>query len=191
MRNRILCEAMKEMNERGIKFTMDDLARRLGVSKRTLYENFASKEEIIAFIFKNALAELKEKRELIINDEQLDIREKFKQIMAVRPTLCAETTDRIAIEVKKFMPKQWKKVEDDMEELWESVESLIREGERTGCFRPVFFPAIRVMFKGAFHEFANHNFLLQNKVTIKEMIELMTDILLFGLVPKDSRDQQS
>lgn len=191
LRNRIMREAMKEMNEHGVRFTMDDLARRLGVSKRTLYENFSSKEEIIGFILQNALAEIKEKREAILKDNQLDAREKFKQIMAVRSSLCAESTDRVGIEIKKCMPEQWKKVEADIEEVWEVLENLIHEGEKNGSFRPVFFPAVRVMFKGAFYEFANHNFLLQHKVTMKEMIAFMTDILLFGLVPKRSRDQKS
>ena len=33
--------------EKGVKFTMDDLANNLGVSKRTLYENIDSKETLL------------------------------------------------------------------------------------------------------------------------------------------------
>jgi AcrR family transcriptional regulator len=191
LRNRIICEAIKEMNDRGVKFTMDDLARRLGVSKRTLYENFASKEELISYILHSAIAELKEKRELIMNDPQLDVTEKFKQIMLVRPSLCPETTDRVAFEIRKFMPEQWKTVEADIEAKWRLIETLVQEGEKTGRFRSVFFPAVWVMFRGSFHEFANQDFLLQHKVTMKEMIEYMVDILLFGLAAKTSPDLES
>jgi AcrR family transcriptional regulator len=188
LRNRIFSEAVNEMNERGVKFTMDDLARRLGISKRTLYENFSSKEELVGSILTSAIAEIKTKRDRIANDPTLDIPEKFKQIMLVRPSLCPEKTDCVALDIKKFLPDQWRIVEEDIEERWEIIEKLIHQGEQTGCFRKVFFPAVRAMFKGAFHEFANHNYLLQHKVTMKEMIEFMTDILLYGLVTKTNQD---
>ena len=36
--------------EKGVKFTMDDIATKLGVSKRTLYENVDSKECLLNLI---------------------------------------------------------------------------------------------------------------------------------------------
>ena len=36
--------------EKGVKFTMDDIANKLGVSKRTLYENIDSKETILSLL---------------------------------------------------------------------------------------------------------------------------------------------
>ena len=187
MRQRIMREAMIELNERGIKFTMDDLARRLGISKRTLYENFTSKEELIGFLLAEAIAEIKEKREAIAKNDTLDIRDKFKQMMTVRSSLWSESTDLLAIDIKKSMPEQWQKVESTLDELWEMIEDLLREGARIGCFRPVFFPAVRVIFKGAFNEFANYPFLLQHKVTVKEMIDYTFDILMFGLVAQENQ----
>ncbi len=47
IRAKILAEALREINRHGSNFHMDDLARNLRISKRTLYENFSSKQEII------------------------------------------------------------------------------------------------------------------------------------------------
>lgn len=47
MKKRILEAAVKEIELHGAAFRMDDLAKRLNISKRTLYENFYSKNEII------------------------------------------------------------------------------------------------------------------------------------------------
>ena len=47
IRAKILAEALREINRHGSDFHMDDLARNLRISKRTLYENFSSKQEII------------------------------------------------------------------------------------------------------------------------------------------------
>ena len=43
MKQRILDAAVAEIELHGSSFRMDDLAKRLNISKRTLYENFHSK----------------------------------------------------------------------------------------------------------------------------------------------------
>ena len=157
MRQRIMDGAMAEMHERGIKFTMDDLARRLGMSKRTLYENFSSKEELVGSLLTAAIAELKTKREAIARDETLDIREKFRQMMTVRPALWNERTENLMLDIKKSMPDQCKKLESTMDELWQVIEDLLHEGARTGYFRPVFFRLFEPCLKAL-----TMNFLLIN-----------------------------
>ena len=48
-KDRIIEEAMRMFVQQGIKSVrMDDIARSLGVSKRTLYEQFGDKEELLA-----------------------------------------------------------------------------------------------------------------------------------------------
>lgn len=43
MKDSILAAATEEIRPHGSSFRMEDLARRLNISKRTLYENFRSK----------------------------------------------------------------------------------------------------------------------------------------------------
>ena len=47
MKDSILAAATEEIRLHGSSFRMEDLARRLNISKRTLYENFRSKNEIL------------------------------------------------------------------------------------------------------------------------------------------------
>lgn len=48
LRERILKAAMSEFFEKGIKaIKMDDIARRLSISKRTVYEIYSNKEELL------------------------------------------------------------------------------------------------------------------------------------------------
>lgn len=58
---RIIQAFAEELKENGIKFTMDDLARRLGISKRTLYEYFSSKADILDALIEDAFAEVDKK----------------------------------------------------------------------------------------------------------------------------------
>ena len=47
LRTRILDEAARQFDKKGIKFTMDDLARSLGMSKKTIYTVFEDKKSIM------------------------------------------------------------------------------------------------------------------------------------------------
>ena len=48
MRERIIMAVFDEIKLKSFKFTMNDLATRLSISKTSLYENFSSKAELIA-----------------------------------------------------------------------------------------------------------------------------------------------
>ena len=98
MKHRIMEVALEEMHEQGSKFTMSDLAHRLGMSKRTLYENFDSKEALIAAIFDTGLQDLKRQRIAIMNDNRLNITEKLQRMLTVKPELFGETADRVKLD---------------------------------------------------------------------------------------------
>ena len=46
MKEKILEAAIEEFEKKGLKFTMDDIAKNLAISKKTLYAVFQNKEEI-------------------------------------------------------------------------------------------------------------------------------------------------
>ena len=45
--DRIFEACIEEFRVNGVKFTMDDLAHRVGISKRTLYETIPSKKKVM------------------------------------------------------------------------------------------------------------------------------------------------
>ena len=46
LREKILQGTMQAFNQKGLKFTMDDIAHILGISKKTIYQVFADKEAL-------------------------------------------------------------------------------------------------------------------------------------------------
>ena len=72
--------------EKGVKFTMDDLANNLGVSKRTLYENIDSKETLLNLLVDDIFDSITEKGKEILNDDTIDNLEKLKRIFNILPT---------------------------------------------------------------------------------------------------------
>ena len=47
MRKKIIDATVEEFKQNGLKFTMNDLAKRLGISKKTIYTVFESKQAVL------------------------------------------------------------------------------------------------------------------------------------------------
>ncbi|WP_168198363.1 TetR/AcrR family transcriptional regulator [Crassaminicella thermophila] len=181
MRMRMIQAAIEETGEKGIKFTMNDLARRLGVSKRTLYENFSSKEELIDAIIEHFFTTMKEKEKDIINNPNLSTMEKLKEIAMILPNSPRLMYISRFYEMKQYYPKQWEKVEKWLYE-WEPEEGLIKEGLRNGQLRKANTIILRKMVIESIMSLAERSFLMKNNITLKEALHSMVDIILHGLV---------
>lgn len=73
MKDKILKTAEKVITRRGTKFTMDELAAALNMSKRTLYEQFASKEELIETIFLVRMDRWEEYHHKLMEDAEIPV----------------------------------------------------------------------------------------------------------------------
>ncbi len=73
LRVRILDEAAKLFNEKGIRFTMDDLARSLAMSKKTIYTVFEDKRSIMTETIDRFFDDALTAEEMILNDDSLSL----------------------------------------------------------------------------------------------------------------------
>ena len=77
IRERILDGASQEIALNGSGFRMDDLAKPLNISKRTLYENFSSKEDLVRILISMKLEDVDFYHEKLLVNEELTFKEKF------------------------------------------------------------------------------------------------------------------
>lgn len=115
--------------------TMDDIARQAGMSKKTIYEEFSSKEALVNASFDVALKEdecafheLMEGEDGVI-DHLLHmtryLRERFSRM---NPLLLHD--------IQRFYPKCWKKLEDfKHEHAWKGIVQVLEQGKQSGDFR--------------------------------------------------------
>ncbi len=185
MQEKILTALTLEMKDRGLKFTMDDLARRLGISKRTLYEHFSSKEQLITSLLEHSFAEVESKRAEISNNPALDIPTKLQKMLTVRSVVWMEGSEHIVLDIKNQMPKQWQLIKNHTDEQGQMFDYLLQQGIDDGTLRPVFLPAIRTLIAGSISEFANIDFLLTHKTTFYEMMSIIVDIIINGIKNPD------
>ena len=59
IKEKILNAAIEEFGKKGLKFTMDDIAKNLGISKKTLYNVYDNKEAMLLALADYCFADIK------------------------------------------------------------------------------------------------------------------------------------
>ncbi|UHA62068.1 TetR/AcrR family transcriptional regulator [Metabacillus litoralis] len=86
MKERIMVAFIEEVQRKGIKFTMDELAENLGVSKRTIYEHYSSKKDILDEIIIKSFHDIEEKEKIILDKQDISTIQKIKEVLIIVPT---------------------------------------------------------------------------------------------------------
>ena len=191
MKMRIMTAAMEELNEYGIRFTMANLASRLAISKRTLYEHFDSKEVLIESIVDIIILDMQTQRMRILEDSQLSLKEKLLKMLSVRPTAFIKLEDRVKLDLRRQFPGLWKRAHESAEAQWDMIDEVLREGIEAGCFRPIYVPVVRKLLQGAVNEISEYEFLLEQRKTFHEMIGFITDIVIYGIMLPEKQEAEA
>ena len=85
LKARIMEGAVTCFREKGIKFTMDDLAEKLGMSKKTIYTVVEGKDELLVEMVEHVFASIKESENEVLWNEELTTVDKIRKILGVFP----------------------------------------------------------------------------------------------------------
>ena len=184
LRSRILDEAAKQFDRKGIKFTMDDLAHALGMSKKTIYTVFKDKRSImtqtIDRFFDDALIE----EEMILNDENLSVPEQLRQIIGRVPERYTQNDLSQLYVLKEKYPSVYRHWKFCRENYWEGVALLLEKGIKEGSIRPISLPILKTMFQATIEQFFQKDVLIKNHITYREALSSVADILVNGIINK-------
>jgi AcrR family transcriptional regulator len=137
MRERILELAGEQFTRFGVRtVTMEDIARLAGISKKTIYQEFKDKKDLVKEAFKLILEKDKEQLQFIVDSEDRVIEHLVKSSQTMRERL--EHMNPIAIlEVQKYFPEAWAEFESFKEDfVLKDLFNVIERGKSLGYFRP-------------------------------------------------------
>jgi AcrR family transcriptional regulator len=181
MKERITNEAIFLIQQKGLSFTISDLAKNLGTSKRTMYQHFSSKDDIIDSIVENLILQIKNKEEEIFHDESLSLPEKITQVLICVPEELSTMDIRLLADLKRLHYNQWVKIDDFLKQEWDLVVKLMEEGIETGVIREINLQLFVELYLGAINQIYQPNFSLNTKLTMSEILKSVMDILLNGI----------
>lgn len=169
-------------NEKGIKFTMDDIAKYMGISKRTLYEMVEDKEALFFEMVSTVFSEIKKGELQIVRDSSLDSLAKLKKMLIYLPSKYQTIDFRQLYELKNQYPKIYAKIQDRLETDWETTFRLIKQAQKEGKIRNINLQVFKAVFTGSIEYYLSRKDLIESNITYKEALEQLLDILMEGIL---------
>lgn len=181
IKTQILEATIKVFHQKGIKFTMDDLAKNLGMSKKTIYTVFKDKNELFLSMVDYLFDAIKESENEIIQNEKLSTVEKIQAILCVLPDGYKDLDFGQLYILKDKYPKIYKKVGKRLENGWENTIMLLEKGMEEGVIRDVNIPIVKMMLEASLEQFFQRDILKRNKLSYKKALDEVVEILMVGI----------
>lgn len=110
---RIVGAARELLFSRGYRaFTMDDLAGELGMSKKTLYVHFRSKDAMIGAVLDEFAGGLRVEAERLLADRALGFAEKLRGFAGVAVERLGRVSPELLAELQRFAPELNRRVQE-------------------------------------------------------------------------------
>lgn len=189
---RIVRQARAHFFEHGYcQCTMDELAAELGMSKKTLYVHFPSKEALMAAVIADLSREVRASADALIANRQLNFAEKlrgFAEGMAERMT---RMNPRLLRDLQRFAPEVYQRVAKMREENIPYVFGrFIEEGRLAGFVRtdlPTDFAV--TFFLQAMHGLLTPATMERLGLTPREILPRAIELLFAGLLTPAGRQE--
>lgn len=142
-RARILQGAHELFFRYGIKsVTMDDIAKHLGMSKKTIYQFFTDKDEIV-FTLSSATQEMHSKNFCEIATTAKDPIDEIMQTMKHMAGMFSQMNPNLFYDLQKYHPRSWENFRNFKDKfMMQLVIDNIERGKKQGLYRPDVDPAV-------------------------------------------------
>lgn len=181
MKEKILDTAARLIQQYGLKkFTVNEIALELKISKKTIYKYFNSKDEIIQEYFETVIESDKSS---VLNT--LNSKEDFLQ--KIHSVIHSNHQYRLPVELlneaKLFYPNEWAKIEQLKDLKLNVTRKLLEQGSSNGILKSDINPAIlSKIFEKISDMFIDYDFLIENKLKATEAIDEALKIIFHGIL---------
>ena len=192
---RILERTTEKIYEDGfVAFTMDDVARDSGISKKTLYRLIPSRHELIFRVVNRQIDRVKAKQQEILADDSLDYRQKLDSLIGTVSGILGRVQRKSMQEMGRIHPDLWEMIRVRRMEILKGMTAVLEEGQAEGRVRtdiPVSFLAL--YFQSVVDSMINPRTIGDAGMAPRELITSVLSVFFDGIAlddgtPKRFRD---
>lgn len=185
MDEKIIVAALEELKVHSFRFTMEDLARRLHVSKSSIYKVVGSKEELVHRILNYIMAVFEreiEKTAGLAVDKRLD------SFITGYTKAFQYFEHGVYHDLQMSYPQEWERWENFRQTQVENFMALLTEGGEQGVFRPLNKAVVQRCLLVMSSNLADTEFLRKNDLTYSKAVGAMRDWMFYGLLRTASQE---
>ena len=165
------------------RVTVDEIAAALGISKKTLYKHFASKEDLLLAVTETFYTEIQAGIDTLHTDPSLNFQARFNGFVQLLEQKGAQIGPLIRNDIRVHAPDVWRRVEELRQQvIFGELRRLIAEGQVNGAFRSEIDLALHTALLTIWMEAAaNSDILARFSVSASDVVRTILDIYLHGI----------
>ncbi|MFA6542762.1 MAG: TetR/AcrR family transcriptional regulator [Bacteroidota bacterium] len=192
LKSRIL-EVAKEyfFNNGFSKISMDEFAQSMGMSKKTIYKFFPSKDELIREITHGKMTSIHQSCLKWHEDKSIDFMDRIRGITAQVSSEMRSMKPQFYLDLQRTMPDVWKEVDQfRSERILQDFSEMIREGVSLGVFRDdINIEVLVLMYSNAMQSIINPEILAKLPITASQAYEAIIDIVFGGVFTQQAKEK--
>ena len=190
IKDRILSRAEEMFLKFGYsKVTMDEIAANLGMSKKTLYKFFPSKEELVREIIYKMRCGVKDYVDALLADDKMDFVEKLKRMMNLIGNQSSKLQGPLLEDLHRNIPEVWQQINEFRKEnVRQKFTQLINMGVEKGIFRKDIDQRLIVLiYSSAIQGLINPEILSQMPFSVEQVFESVIKVIFSGIFSEEGR----
>ncbi|MBE5912737.1 MAG: TetR/AcrR family transcriptional regulator [Pseudobutyrivibrio ruminis] len=184
MNERILEGALKVFREKGPKFTMDDIASEMKMSKKTIYTIFTDKNELMCEMMNFAFDLIKESEDKIYYDNSLTRIEKIRSILSVLPESYYGFEYTAMHQLATKYPKAYEIMQERLDSGWDKTIDLLKGGIAEGEIREIDLNIFKLMYEACVEQLLMGDFLQESAKDYPTALAEVVDVMVDGIIVK-------
>ncbi|MDI6767192.1 MAG: TetR/AcrR family transcriptional regulator [Bacteroidota bacterium] len=185
IKNRILNTASEQFLKHGFtKVTVDEIASKIGMSKKTIYKYYPSKDDLIRAVTNATLSEIDSGYRSIVEDSDLEFVEKLRKLMTYLGLHLSKLSRPIIEDLERNAPHIWENISAYRTKMiHENFGTLIRQGRDRGIFRDdIDEHLVMLIYANVIEHIINPETLSQLPLTATQVYESIIKVIFEGIL---------
>jgi AcrR family transcriptional regulator len=190
VRERIVGQAREKFLAQGFsKVTMDELVQELGISKKTLYQHFTSKDDLLDAVIEWQILRFSTEMHAIIGTQD-DFISKIYTLYSTIGRMICKISKQFQDDIRRLRPDLWKKIEEFRSKLiYGGFSGILDEGIRLGFVRnDLNRDIILLMYTTAIQGIVNPEVLVRSSFSGEEAFLTILRVYFDGILTDPARD---
>lgn len=171
------------------KTSMDELAREMKISKKTIYKYFPTKDKLLEEICSKTSCDIEEQIESIVRAKG-SVVHKFANILNIQMKYFMHISDKWLSDLKTHAPFLMKDIEEfGKRKINSTLSILIEHGKKDKIIEDFPTQIIILSFIATIHSVLNSDFLINNKFSFKQAMAYSYELLMNGMLTNKGKKE--
>lgn len=170
------------------KTSMDEIAKELNISKKTIYKHFATKDSLVEEVINDNMQTIGKKLDEIFRSNSTAVEKIIEHINFVSNTIFKYSGD-FAHDIKIHTPHLWNKIDEfRTQKIQNYLSKIIEQGKKEGTFEDVPTELVIPILINSSRAIINPEFLSSINYSFKDAIKTTFRILFGGILTEEGKN---